>query len=301
MNAWMSLCLALAPLVPEPQRDVDESEPVAFVPFTVPSYQLINSVSFSPDDQLLYCALLLRAVRKHRGLPVGEAPETGIFSATRTADGWSEPELLPFSGTYGDYEPSLSPDGKLLVFNSKRPYSDGRVPESNDLWSVVRTQDGWGEPERIEALTSFDHEESYGTLTADRTLIYLRGLPDADGELLYDLYQSRFVDGAFSAPTRHPVSTDRWGEGDACVAADGSYMIFTRWDNDVGWGTTVDLYIAFAQEAGWSEPTPLEDLNTPGPDYSPAISADGKWLYYRANSRFKRVPLDPILSWHRPI
>ena len=37
----------------------------------------------------------------------------------------------------------------------------------------------------------------------------------------YDLYESRLHDGRFSPPNRHPVSTDRWGEGDP-VAISGN-------------------------------------------------------------------------------
>ncbi len=243
----------------------------------------------------MHFALLYREVLAHRGTPSETAPETGLFSARRNGSGWTEPQLLSISGIYDDYEPAVTADGTLMVFNSRRPYADGRMPDANDLWMSQRGENGWMPPIRIESITSFEHEESYGTLTADRRLVFVRGRPGADEEPTYDLYESRYQDGAFSAPNRHPVSTDRWGEGDPWISPDGSYLIFTRWDDEIGWSETVDLYISFREAGTWSTPVALEELNTDAPDYGPAVSSDGSDFYYRANSQFRRVPLAPIL------
>lgn len=50
----------------------------------------------------------------------------------------------------------------------------------------------------------------------------------------------------------------------------------------------------------WTDPMPLQELNTEDPDYAAAVSADGEWLYYRANSRFRRAAIEPILRRYRP-
>ena len=158
----------------------------------------------------------------------------------------------------------------------------------------------WADPVRIASITSFEHEESYASLTSDGALIYLRGRPEEAGGVQYDLFRSQFEGGAFGSPERHPISTDRWGEGDPWVARDESYLIFTRWDESIGWEETVDLYIAYSDGASWSEPVPLTELNSPGRDFGPAVSADGQWLHYRRDSSFLRVPLAPVLERHRP-
>ena len=44
---------------------------------------------------------------------------------------------------------------------------------------------------------------------------------------------------------------------------------------------------------------PLDSLNTDGPDYGAAVSPDGEWLYYRANGRFLRTALGPVLEEYR--
>lgn len=273
----------------------------AFQPFPPESARVINSVDFSPDGTRMYFALLYEDYLADRGLELDGHPEIGLFESTWDGNAWTEPVPLPFSGTYPDYEPTLTADGSLMVFNSQRPYEDGRTPEINDLWFVERDAQGqWSEPRRAVALTSFEYEDSYGTLTADRRLVFLQGRPEPSGQMQFDLVESRFMNGEFQAPVRHPVSTDRWGEGDPWIAPDGSYLIYTRWDESVGWQETTDLYIAFNGPDGWSTPMPLESLNTDGPDYGAAVSPDGETLYYRAGGRFQQVPLRALLERLRP-
>ncbi|NKB88972.1 MAG: hypothetical protein GKS06_12205 [Acidobacteria bacterium] len=270
----------------------------SFMPFEERAYRLVNSVAFDPADETMYFALLHREVLEHRGLAQQEAPEVALYTAHREGRGWSEPQLLPFAGRYMDYEPTVTADGTLMVFNSQRPYPDGRISERNDLWMSENGRDGWGEPRRIDAISTFEHEESYSSLMADRTLVFSAGRPLPNGEIDFDIYVSEYVDG-YQPATRLPVSTDRYGEGDTLVSQDGSYLIFTRWDDAIGWGESVDLYIAFQEDGRWTEPLAMTTLNTDGADYGAAVSPDGQWLYYRANSRFQRVALEPILDEYR--
>ena len=120
-----------------------------FVPFEARAYRLVNGVAFSPDDRSMIFALLQREVLAHRGRPNLQAAETALYSAMREGDGWSEPVLLPLSGTFADYEPALATDGSFLIFNTKRPYADGRVPARNDLWLSIRRGDDWQAPQPL--------------------------------------------------------------------------------------------------------------------------------------------------------
>ena len=92
------------------------------------------------------------------------------------------------------------------------------------------------------------------------------------------------------------MTTDRWGEGDPWLSADGNTLVFTRWDHAVGWAETVDLFIAFRDGESWSDPVPIEHLNTDGADFGAAASADGEWFYYWADSRFMRVPMSWLME-----
>jgi hypothetical protein len=113
----------------------------------------------------------------------------------------------------------------------------------------------------------------------------------------YDLFESLLrPDGTAGPPRRLPFSDDRFGEGDPQIAPDGSFLIFTRWDHQVGWQQTCDLYIAFRRGDTWTDPVAAVELNTSQPDYGAALSSDGRWLYYRVGGRFVRRPLAPVIA-----
>lgn len=278
---------------------VGAQTPEPFQPFDEPAYRLVNSIAFSPSGAEMYYALFAREVRVHRGHSPEGAPEVGLFRSTREASGWSEPELVPLTGGYHTYEPTISPDGRMMVFNSIRPYPDGRMPERNDLWLSERANGEWGTPRRLTELSTFEAEESYGALAGDGTLVFLKETRTPDGAPGYDLYESRYSGGRFGPATRHPVSSDRWGEGDPWISADGRTLIFTRWDDRIGWAETVDLYVSTLGAEGWSEPEPLHELNTDGADFGVAASPDGRWLYYKTNAQFWRVDMESALR-HDP-
>jgi len=268
------------------------SEP--FRPFSERAYRIVNSMAWTPGGDSMLVALFYREVQAHRNEPSDSTlPELGLYVTSRAGDGWTEPALLPVSGRYPDYEPALIADGSILVFNSKRPWEDGRLPPRNDLWMAQRTAAGWGEPRPITAVNTFAEEEAYATLTADGRMIFLKGL----GGENYDLYESRLkADHTFGAPVRSSVSTDQFGEADPMVAPDGSFLIFTRWDPAVGWDKGCDLYIAFREGERWGAPVPLAGINSAaGPDYGAALSPDGEWLYYRSTRGFVRTALQPLL------
>jgi len=62
------------------------------------------AVAFTPDGETLY------VTRQHT-----------ILVSHRRGDTWSEPEVAPFSGRWGDAEPAIAPDGSFLIFASNRP------------------------------------------------------------------------------------------------------------------------------------------------------------------------------------
>ncbi len=274
------------------RQDAAES----FQPFQPRAYRLVNGVAFDGSDSTMIFALLNREVLAHRGRADTTAPETALFTSHRTPNGWSEPERLPFSGSRPDYEPALSLDGNTMLFNSKRAYPDGRTPTRNDLFLVERRNGRWGTPRPLAAINSFQLEESYATIDSMRRVVFVRG-PVVEGGDDFDLYEFTLgADGSTSEPLGLPFSGDEFGEGDPQLARDGSFLIFTRWDHRVGWQQTCDLYISFRGTVGWTIPVPLTEINTPSPDYAAAISPDSRWLYYRADGRYQRRLLGPVLD-----
>lgn len=281
----LGVLVALSQGVPEP-----------FQPFPVRAYRITNGIAFDRGDSGMVVALLHREALAHRGHADSAAPEVALYEARRTAEAWGEPVLLPFSGTFPDYEPAISIDGSFLLFNSKRPWPDGRTPTRNDLWMVDRVDGAWGTPRPVAGVNSFDLEESYATIDSARRVVFVRG-PVVEGGDDFDLYEFTIAsNGTVSEPMSLPFSGPEFGEGDPQLARDGSFLIFTRWDHRAGWQQTCDLWLSFRTSAGWTIPVPLQELNTPQADYAPALSPDGRLLYYRAGGRLLRRPLQPVLD-----
>jgi hypothetical protein len=270
--------------------------PELFQPFQVRAYRLVNGVAFDGNEETMLFALLHREVLAHRGRPDSTAPETGIYTSRRSPNGWAEPVLASFSGSFPDYEPALAVDGSFLLFNTKRPYPDGRTPRRNDLYIVERSAGAWGTPRPVPSINSFDLEESYATIDSSRRVIFVRG-PSREGSDDFDLYEFTLgADGSTSEPLGLPFSGPEFGEGDPQLARDGSFLIFTRWNHQVGWQQTCDLFLSFRTTLGWTEPVPLLELNSPAPDYAAALSPDGQWIYYRSAGQNYRRLLKPVLD-----
>lgn len=275
---------------------MQQDGPQPFQPFTPRAYRLVNGVAFDGSEDAMIFALLNREVLAHRGRPDSTAPETGLYTSRRLPNGWSEPEALPFTGRFADYEPALSMDGSVMLFNSKRPYADGRVPARNDIYFAERRGGAWQSPRPLPSINSFDLEESYPTIDSARRVVFVKG-PVVEGGDDFDLYEFTLnADGTTTEPSGLPFSGPEFGEGDPQLARDGSFLIFTRWDHRIGWQQTCDLYISFRGTAGWTIPVPLVEVNTSSPDYAAAISPDGRWFYYRAAGRYQRRALGPILA-----
>ena len=269
-----------------------------FIPFQRlgGAYRLVNAMAFSPDGKTMYFALLHREVLAARGQSAAaDAPEIALYEAAWDGAQWSEPKLLPFSGRWKDYEPAVSPDGSMMTFQSWRPRTPSEPPGNKDnfLWMVRRTSAGWSEPVALSAING-EKGTSYSTLTADGRIFFLRGDPQASGGENYNLYEARWNGTTFADAKPVPSASGPEGEGDPWVSPDGQYLIFTRFGAD--WNKTCDLYITFHNAGKWTAAVPLEGLNTPGPDYSPAVSPDGEWLYYRAGGRYVRRALAPVLA-----
>jgi len=172
-------------------------------------------------------------------------------------------------------EPSMSRDGRLLLFNNRN-----EAPQNTDLhWS-----------ERIDDLTFAYRGKIEGTNTAA-----LEGTPsmDRNGELYfvstrsYDrtfstLYRAHFAGGKTSVPELIPGVSRRqpgWVNFDLEISADGRTLYFVdSWFGRAGYPQSAGLVIATRQVEGFrrlpQSEALLASVNGGGLVYAPAISAD---------------------------
>lgn len=140
----------------------------------------------------------------------------------------------PINTDGDDFAPSVTSDGKVMVFSSKLPEE-----EDHNIYISYFTNGQWSKPEYFTVLNSkFNDETPY--ITPDATTIVFAS--DRDGSMLppkdqygddritYDLYISQKKDGKWSEPVRIPgdVNTIE-NERSPSLSLDKKTIYFTRW------------------------------------------------------------------------
>ena len=245
----------------------------------------LNS-AFSPDGQELYFDI--------------NGPANGfgtIVVSKRRGDGWSAPVVTSFSGQYTDYDPTISADGKRLIFISNRPVGGvAKAPQDMDLWSVSRTRDGWGEPVNLGPPLNTPAAEYSPSLAADGTLYFSGRRSDSQGRV--NIYRSRQINGAFGEPENlGPTINGTATNVDVAIAPDQSFIIFVSYGRPDALGSG-DLYISFNRNGQWTVPKNLgAPINSAALEYAPGLSPDGKYLYFTSQRGFATQPLSHPLGF----
>ena len=202
-----------------------------------------------------------------------------ILETRRRGGKWTAPVMAPFSGRWSDADPHFTPDGSRLFFISNRPDSGDTAQASCDLWVVERANDGWGEPRRLGPEVCGEGTEWSPSIAANGNLYF--GATREGGRGRDDLWMARFADGRYSTPVNLGDSINtKTGEVEPWVAPDESYLIFSAGGRTDGSGG-LDLYVSFRRDGVWSAARPLgHGINTPGWEFNPSVSPDGRSLYF---------------------
>jgi hypothetical protein len=203
-----------------------------------------------------------------------------VLCESRLVDGkWSKPEVLPFSGEYRDSDPVLSPDGETMFFASDRPAKPNATDEHRfQIWQVKKTGSGWNEPALVPGAINSEGSQVFASVSNDGTMYFTSSRKTGS----YDIFRARLLNGGYeSAEDLGPAIN---GSGiaslEAWIAPDESYLLIGSFGRENGYGNS-DLFVSFNEKGVWSKPANLGPIvNTPAREYSPRVSADGKWLYY---------------------
>src|ERR1700743_1122433 len=103
---------------------------------SVPNDQ--SSLSFTPDGKTVYLS------------------DNNVIVVSKLVDGhWSRPKPISVSGHWKDWDATLSPDGKRLVFVSNRPLEDApqdKPQKDNHLWeSKQLSGENWSAPRHLDS------------------------------------------------------------------------------------------------------------------------------------------------------
>lgn len=178
--------------------------------------------------------------------------------------GWTVPEVIHFlDEDHLTEEANLTPDGRAVVFCGRAELREPRV-----LYRAERVGDAWGEPTEL-------FPGMYATSTQDGSLYYTaRG----EGRDIGAIVKRTRSGGEYGEPIVVPgegINTE-FPDAHPWIAPDESVLIFDTY-REPGAG----IYASFRRPDGtWSPAVPLHDKLGIPPVGQPALSHDGKYLFF---------------------
>ena len=260
--------------------------PHIFAPGIISGPEHDAAPAFTPDGKSVY---FYRSNGTH----------ATIWVSKKINGRWSLPTIVEFSGAWSDMEPTLSPDGRFMIFISNRPAETGgsaidglfngkNIPGGGgNLWRVERTARGWGTPVRLNGAVNTSSSTFAPAVVADGSLYFMRP-EESTGR--FRLFRSQFKNGEYEAPLPLPFSSGESTDVDPVVAPDESFMVFSSGRKPA---KDVDLFIVHRKNGKWGTPEHLGDVvNSPGSDAEARLSPDSKTLYFSSE---RLLPTDTSL------
>lgn len=170
----------------------------------------------------------------------GSQGSCDLYWSQLKSTGWTKP--VPFSAVINspdwDAQPTISADGKTLVFTSNRPGGQG----GKDLWYTVRQTGGkWSAPQNFGAGINTSYDEEMPFFHPDGQTMYFvsNGLPGMGESDIY--YVRRQPNGSWGQPENlgYPINT-KSSEGGLTVSLDGRTAYFAA--NRPGGAGGYDIY-----------------------------------------------------------
>lgn len=183
---------------------------------------------------------------------------------------------------YGDYS---NAEKALSTYLSKSPKNKNLVKKATDYLLDARTANKLSADAHDisldplpEAINTVDSEYLPCFTLDGNTLVFTRRINGDE-----DFYFSEKNNGSWAeAKPMTRINTGN-NEGAQTLSADGRLLIFTGCSRRDGLGSC-DLYYSFKNKGIWSTPKNMgEEINTPGWESQPSLSADGRTLYFASN------------------
>jgi tetratricopeptide (TPR) repeat protein len=217
-----------------------------------------------------------------------------------------------------DYGPSISADGKTMIFTSRRASTKGGGRDLQgdhkfyeDIYISEWDSENkmWKSAENIPGKLNTEGHDAALCIGADGKVIYLYR---NDGVVyIGDIFVSKInSSGNWSTPKDlgKPINTSYF-ESSASITSDGNRLYFVSEKPKGGFGQTDIYYSDRISRNVWSEPVNLGDsINTPYDEVKVFIHPDGKTLFFSSDGHNSMGGYDIFMSkmrydstWSKPV
>jgi outer membrane protein OmpA-like peptidoglycan-associated protein/tetratricopeptide (TPR) repeat protein len=177
---------------------------------------------------------------------------------------------------YSEYLPSLTIDGKQLIFTRKLG--------SEDFFYCTKKPDGsWDAAKPLEKINTPQNEGAEMISQDGQWLAFAAtNRPDSRGG--FDIYFSFLSPNGWSEPRNagNRINSDQW-ESQPCLSPDKKDLYFSS-SRFGGYGGR-DIYVSHLVNGNWTEPENLgPKINSAGDEQCPFIHADNQTLYFTSGS-----------------
>lgn len=204
---------------------------------------------------------------------------------------------------YSEYLPTISADGKMIIFTR-------RINNSNeDLFMSTLKNDVWSSPTPIDNLNTVFNEGA-PCLSSDGKKLLFSSCDRKSSIGGCDLYMSTWENDHWSSPLNlgDVINTPAY-ESNPCFANHDTQIYFAS--NRIGTLGGLDIFVTEKlNDNTWSKPKNLgPTINTPGNEDCPYVHADNHTLFYSSNGHTGMGGKDIFVShrsgitqpWNKPV
>lgn len=219
-----------------------------------------------------------------------------VLSYTSRETDWSEPAEIPktintrltFLRGY-----ALSADGKKMYYTSaKSPVVGGYDIFTADLKGAT-----WAEPQNLMLPINSKSNDASPSLTPDGNTMYFMRCDKMDQSKASgcSLFRTqKKPNGQWDEPQALPANINTGNSQTPRIMADGETLIFSS--DKVGTSRGgMDLYVTKYKNSAWSNPVPLDFVNTEKDDQYVSVAALGRYLLKETPGARKNLELTEFL------
>jgi len=250
--------------------------------------------SFAPDGKTFYFFKKIKP----------RTEDYRIFTSHFIDERWTEPKIVDLGGEHSDLYPTISKDGKRLVFSSYRPAPNDNSEKPNaHLWYVDKESDGsWGKANFLSKVNKLGHYHSWVEFGWDGDIYFRQTKPDwKDTKSLITRWNGREFTEPFELN-----EVESWKKRFPKVNIKGispgpnkDIILFDVPNTNPQTGrNAADIWFAVKQNGKWTEPKSFgEEINKEGFETHPFFSPDGEYLYFVRDFRtFQRISLKAAIG-----